>query len=482
MLKYLTIIITLGFFCNVSNAQQLDAYFYYSPFYAPENGTYVETYLAFAGNSVFYAKNQDSLLQASLEVTMLFKNADIVREFRKFNVVSPPLADTATVFPSFIDLQRIAIPGGVYNFELLIKDNYAPDTVPDFMQKLLLTVNIPEDAIACSGIQFIERYMPVNKANIFVKNGYECIPYVSDFFPENVNYLKFYAEIYHAAKELGPLEDFLISYHIENYNTSKPMRDFSSFQKQQARNVNVVFNEMNISKLPTGNYYLIIEIRNRNNELLLTKRKFFQRMNADVEEPKVDIAQIQISNTFVSLITGIDTLTAYLKSLKPIADNSEIRFIDNQLKASDLKLMQQFFYSFWEKRNATNPQYAWGEYRNKLIEVQERFGTRIKPGFETDRGRVYLQYGPPNTVISESSETGAYPYEIWHYYHIADQSNKKFIFYNKSLSSNDFELLHSNMIGEVNNPEWEDALYSRMGKTSAQRTGRTRARQLFEDD
>ena len=38
-----------------------------------------------------------------------------------------------------------------------------------------------------------------------------------------VLHLKFYMELYNAAKEIGPLEDFLITYHIENYNTSKPI-------------------------------------------------------------------------------------------------------------------------------------------------------------------------------------------------------------------------------------------------------------------
>lgn len=478
------VLLVIGFlsFNMQMHSQELDAYFYYAPFYAPGSGTYVETYLAFAGNSLYYIMDEDSLLQASLEVTMLFKNADEIKEFRKFNVVSPPLPDTATIFPSFIDLQRIAIPEGVYNFDLIIKDNHAPDSLENFNLTTLLTVNIPENEMAFSGIEFIERYEKAIKSSIFVKSGYECIPYVSDFFPENIDYLRFYTELYNAAKDLGPLEDFLISFHIENYNTSKPLRDFGSFQKQQAHNVNVIFKEINISQLPSGNYYLVIEIRNRENELLLSQKKFFQRLKEGIKEKEVKIAEVEIQNTFASLITGKDTLVTYLKSLKPICDKSEIRFIENQVEAMDEKLMQQFFYNFWEKRNAANPEYAWSDYKNKLINVQEKFGSRLVQGFETDRGRVYLQYGPPSSIISETTETSAYPYEIWHYYHIADQTNKKFIFYDRNLSGNDYELLHSNMIGEINNPEWEQALYSRMEGANNQTYGRTKARQHFEEN
>ncbi|MBI9067716.1 MAG: GWxTD domain-containing protein [Salinivirgaceae bacterium] len=461
-------------------SQGLDAYFYYCPFFAPEKGTYVETYCAFAGNSVHYIMTPDSLLQASVEVTMLFKNADKIKEFRKFTVVSPPLPDTATFFPSFIDLQRISIPEGVYNFELIVKDIYAPDTVENFHISTILTINIPEKEFAFSGIEFIERYEKAYKTNLFVKNGYECIPYVSDFFPENVDYLKFYLELYNTAKELGPLEDFLISFHIENYNTSKPIKEFSSFQKQQAYNVNVVFKELNISKLPTGNYYLVIEIRNRKNELVLSTSKFFQRMKSGIEQKKIDLTEIVVQNTFASFFVNRDTLAIYLSALRPMSDISENRFIDNQLEIADIKLMQQFFYSFWEKRNQTNPEYAWLEYKQNLNNVEEKYGTRIRTGYQTDRGRVYLQYGQPNSVISERNESNAYPYEIWHYYKIADQTDKKFIFYNKSLTGKDYELLHSNMIGELSNPQWEIDLYSRMDGQSNSSINHSKAKEYFE--
>ncbi|MCK9206806.1 MAG: hypothetical protein M0P66_06820, partial [Salinivirgaceae bacterium] len=97
---------------SLIKAQGVDTYFYSAPFYAPGAGAYIETYLAFAGNSMHYMKNKDSALQASAEVTMVFKNVDEIKEFRKFKVVGPYLPDTAKRFPPFIDQQRILIPQG----------------------------------------------------------------------------------------------------------------------------------------------------------------------------------------------------------------------------------------------------------------------------------------------------------------------------------------------------------------------------------
>lgn len=476
----ISFITVLFFFINhLSFAQGVDAYFYSSPFYAPGHGSYVETYIAVAGNSVNYIQKPDSTLQASVEISMVFKNANEIKEYRKYKIASPPLDDTATVFPSFIDLQRIVIPSGVYNFELVVNDLYGADSVPDMEYTDILTVDFPDSTIALSGIQFLESFEQNKKRNIFVKNGYECIPYVSDFFPNQLTHIRFYLELYFAAKELGPLEDFLFFTHIEKQNTNKPIANFSSFSKQKAMNVNVLMKEINIEKLPSGNYYLVVEVRNRENKLVLKKKKFFQRSNPGVEyEKDYDYEKVEIENTFAQRFVNIDSLKFALNSLRPICDPKENQFIDNQLAANNLHLMQQFFLSFWEKRNEVNPNNAWSEYYIKISEVQQKFGSKLKPGFLTDRGRVYLQYGPPSSIVSEQNESNAYPYEIWHYYNIGDLTNKKFIFYNRDLYGKDYELLHSNMRGELSNPYWENELYSR---TSNSGSG-GRAKQLFEGE
>ena len=96
-----------------------------------------------------------------------------------------------------------------------------------------------------------------------------------------------------------------------------------------------------------------------------------------------------------------------------------------------------------------------------VLIVNDEFGTKLKKGYETDRGRVYLQYGPPNKLVDVPSEPNAYPYQIWFYYHIGNFNNRKFVFYNRDLSSNDYVILHSDMTGEVYNRQWDLDLHLR---------------------
>jgi GWxTD domain-containing protein len=462
--------------------QQIDAYFDYAPFSIPGQGTYIETYIAIAGNSVFYEVNKDKNLQARIEVSMVFKNADDIVEFRRYNFASPPLPDSTMTFPSFIDQQRIMIPQGIYNFELKVTDLLAPDTTERTYNKNdMITVDIPEVGLSFSGIEFIERYTASENKNIYIKNGYECIPFVSDFFPQEMNNLKFYMEIYNAASELGDLGECLMKIYIKNMRTQKPMDEFSSFQKIKALNAYIVFKDINIRNLPTGNYQLVVDIRDKQNKLIGEKNKFFQRSNPKVTEKQFEMVKINPQETFVKSFVNIDSLKFFVASLQPIADQSETKYIDNLLQNNNLDYLQQFFYNFWLKRNETNPQNDWNDYYLKLLEVQQKYGSKQIPGYATDRGRIYLLYGPPSSLIQEYTEADAYPYEIWHYYNIADQTNKKFIFYNPELSSNNFILLHSNMPGELSDVNWESKLYARTSARRNSRTGsNTKARQLFD--
>lgn len=463
-------------------AQQVDAYFNYAPFYIPGKGTFIETYLEITGTSVFYHLNKNKAYESNVEVTMVFRNADDIVEFRHYNVVSPPLPDTSSLFPNFIDLQRILIPQGVYNFELKVSDSLAPDSLKnDYSLKDIITVNIPENELAFSGIEFIERYTQSENKNIFMKNGYECIPYVSDYFPQEVNYLRFYMEIYNAATDLGGLGECLLLTRIENAQSKRALKDFSSFQKIKGLNVNVVFKEINIKNLPTGNYYLVVEIRDKENKTKGSVSKFFQRSNNVVAEKPLDIVQADLKVTFVRTFTNADSLSYLLSALHPICESTEIKYIENLQQTKNLQYMQQFFYSFWVKRDELSPENAWNEYYQKLLVVQQRFGNRQQSGFDTDRGRIYLTYGPPSSVIEEHNESDAFPYEIWHYYTIKDQSNKKFIFYNKDLAGNNYTLLHSNMAGETSDPNWESKLYSRTATVKSNKmSNKTKAKEQFE--
>ena len=93
--------------------------------------------------------------------------------------------------------------------------------------------------------------------------------------------------------------------------------------------------------------------------------------------------------------------------------------------------------------------------------VDNQFNSGLGHGFESDRGFIFLKYGRPTNLISVSDEPDAAPYEIWFYdqFPFTNQSDVKFLFYNPSYADGQYQLLHSNARGEINDPGWQIKLY-----------------------
>jgi len=174
-----------------------------------------------------------------------------------------------------------------------------------------------------------------------------------------------------------------------------------------------------------------------------------------------DLNKIDIAGTFVMAITTKkDTLLEDVRCLYPIANTDELSFFNEIHAGTDTTLLRRFLYNFWVIHSPANPGQGWIDYYKQVKFVNKLFGTINKKGYQSDRGRVYLQYGAPDQRDKETMNPLSYPHEIWEYYKMKDgQVDKKFVFYEPSLATNDFILLHSTARGEVQNSQWQLVLY-----------------------
>jgi len=94
---------------------------------------------------------------------------------------------------------------------------------------------------------------------------------------------------------------------------------------------------------------------------------------------------------------------------------------------------EQFIEQFWLRRDPT-PDTVENEFREehyrRIAYANERFASGI-PGWRTDRGRIYIAWGPPDERDEHASggsyqraqeegggATATYPFEIWRYRHL----------------------------------------------------------------
>jgi GWxTD domain-containing protein len=124
--------------------------------------------------------------------------------------------------------------------------------------------------------------------------------------------------------------------------------------------------------------------------------------------------------------------------------------------------MQAFLTHFWEENAPENPEVGWRSYATAIAYADSAYGAcRQGHGAETDMGYIYLRYGPPNTIVKRHNETDYYPYEIWHYHRAGPFTNKRFLFFSPHMVAECFTLLHSDMLGEVQNSDWLHQLRNR---------------------
>ena len=92
-----------------------------------------------------------------------------------------------------------------------------------------------------------------------------------------------------------------------------------------------------------------------------------------------------------------------------------------------------FIQNFWRRRNP-NPDSKYNSYREKIyqrIAYANAHFSDGEPGWETDRGMIYIKYGKPTSIDAHPSgglwnrplsqgggTTSTYPFSIWHYRYI----------------------------------------------------------------
>ncbi|MCD4697887.1 MAG: GWxTD domain-containing protein [Bacteroidales bacterium] len=459
-IKPFLLILVLLISISVSG-KKLGAYLSFTIFNSPGDGPYIETYLTVAGNSVHFIKKDDGKFQASIEVLTMFKNGEEIINYDKYEFFSPVLDDTLGLNFNFLDVQRYSLPQGEYDFEIQIRD-INTDTKP-FVSLQPVELKFPENEVGVSGIQLVDTYEKTIEPGILSKNGYDLVPYIVNFYPENVNKITFYTEIYNTDKIIGENEKFLVSYYIESLEKNEPLAKYIKYKKETTAPVNIVFSEFDIKDLKSGNYFITIEAKDRENKMVAKNRLFFQRSNPRIKFNLDELADFSPEKTFVGGINNIDTLKEFIRTTDPISNLQERNFVLAHLENSDKETLQKYFYKFWLYRNSLEPEKAWTNYCNEVSKVNKAYSTMISKGYETDRGIVYLKYGPPNAISENYNEPAAYPYEIWHYYVLKNgQRNKRFVFYTEDIVTNDFTMLHSDVTGEISNYRWQYILHNRV--------------------
>ncbi|MBP7183932.1 MAG: GWxTD domain-containing protein [Saprospiraceae bacterium] len=419
---------------------------------------YFEIYTTISGNSVAFKRTaaDTSLFEANVNITLLIKQNEQIIQADKIAVTSP----LTKSFINFSTVQRFALKNGAYTLELKLEDALKNDNVATY--SFPFTIQYSDNDLELSDIQLLSKFeKSTDDKDVLVKNGFHLETLPIPYYGKNASQISFYCESYNSNKK--PNDSYQFSYAIhESKNNDAGNLVMIAHKRRDPKEIDPMILQMDISQLPTGNYFLVIEARDRDKNLLSHKQIFFQRSNPYLKLVKDTLSSDQLSREFVGKLTDSE-LKYGLKAIFPkIGGDDDVEIFNLVLKQGERKAMQNFLFNYWVSISATNPKYAYDQYMALAKVVDEKFMSGLGYGFETDRGYIYLKYGQPTERVEVEDDPTAPPYEVWTYDRLyTNQQNVKFVFYNPSLVTNDFKLLHSNARGEVSNPQWKRILYKK---------------------
>lgn len=103
------------------------------------------------------------------------------------------------------------------------------------------------------------------------------------------------------------------------------------------------------------------------------------------------------------------------------------------LSLSNDEEREAFIESFWQRRNPSpdSPENEFRDEHYRRIQYANDHFAAGKPGWKSDRGHIYIAFGPPDSIDSHPAgglyerpmeegggETATFPFEIWHYRYI----------------------------------------------------------------
>jgi len=394
----------------------------------------------------------------------------------KVDFQSPEFSDSLQLNQIFTTTKTIALPAGKFKLELLTYDPASKDTsrekatipilMPGEKPNVLISSNkrntLLSDLLLLNSNQFdLQKSIFDQNANIFR---------LSNFYSGADSLLSFYGECIGIHMDYPKGLTLVSRLRIQDLSSKISLDEFGKIKRIKSKAVIASKFDLNIKNLPTGNYLIMWDIIDSAGKVVVRTQKAIIKSNPELKKELTS----NYVNGNTSMINAVSQLSIrearhIVASMQPIANKSEQSTIEYLQKKGEERELKNYLVSFWSKKEIENPVAAFQSFRNLVSIADKRYATKVMPAFQTDRGRVFLQYGEPNIIENENSDRfrsamknlNTVPYEVWYYYSLktpVKQNDVIFAFIQENRGNDNYRLLHSTGIGEVRNKEWRKAV------------------------
>lgn len=461
--KILCITLLINFLISISGYSKVGARIEYGCFPAMQNGGRLLLVVGIDGTDLKYIKKDKSSFQSRVTFVIVVNDSSKNYFAEKQDIETPILKDSSQFAQQYAFSKEIPLPYGRFSVSILAYENLneRSDTV-----KASFPVEIENPSINCTSSEmlFIENKLFDSKQSIFQQDFRTYR--ISDFYAKTDSILSVYGEMAGLQNQMKSGSTLLSRYRIIDSRTRRSLDEFGKFQKIKFREELAQKADFNIKNLPTGRYILVWDLVDSTLKVIAKSEKQFSKSNPDLIISKEEELTKQNSK-LDELIAGlsVEECRFTVASLLPISRTSEQPTLEYLRKKGTETELRNYLANFWTKHEPENPTTALLTYRELMAIGGKKYATKTMPAYQTDRGRVLLQYGQPNQIENEYSDRfrkamqnlNTIPYEIWYYYNLekpVKQNDIIFVFVQENRGNENYRLIHSTGIGEVRNREW----------------------------
>ncbi|QXD16375.1 GWxTD domain-containing protein [Rhodocaloribacter litoris] len=427
----------------------------------------MEVYLAFAARDLTYQRAEAgysarlpvdlALLHSTLPGLPAAPEAPVWQDSLTLQFVVP---DTSALLTGqrFVHQLRTAVPPGEYTLRVIIPGDPARQRAELTLQR---DVFIPDFSnpglVGLSDLTLATAIEPSrDRENPFYKNGLVIRPNANQLFGSNLRRLFYYGEVYNLPAVLGDDASYTVLAYIAEANLPQPLPDYQQRTQRPVRHPDVLAGSFDISRLPSGSYFLRIALLNEANEALAEQARKFFVYNPGVERAGPTLVETDFENSQYAAMSEEEVSRAFAH-IDLIATEQERRRMKG---LRTLEARQRFLMEFWDKRDP-NPNTTVNEFKDEFYQrlqyANDRYTSSLAEGWETDRGRILIKYGLPTNIEPHLFDRGVAPHEIWVYNNIPGEGQAQFIFADRN-GFGQFELIHSTVAGERRLANWQEEL------------------------
>jgi GWxTD domain-containing protein len=413
----------------------------------------IEVYYSFPDNCLKYNIESDLKKGVIGFAIGVVKDGTIIDSVQWMQEINIP-ANGRDYVSDLVGIKTMTLPKGDLQLKFIAMDMLNKSArmkrIFDFVSP-----DFSDDKISASDLQIASIIEPEKKATqkwnkSFKKNGLYVVPNPGkDVLGVNPKIYSYF-EIYNA-KIFEP-DGLTITYTVENAGHREVF--FLPRQKKSYADAMVEYIAIPVDALPTGVYYFKIKIKpaDGQDDILQFSKKIFVS-NYEIPPQAIDefYENMAFEQSEFATLSEKQVETLY-DQIKFLATDYENEVWD---ECQTLGARQRFLFTYWTTRNTDTTQpynVALEEFRRKIDYANKHFKYGLmKEGWRTDRGRVYIKYGPATRIERFVQEGDKPAYEKWFYDEI--QGGVEFVFIDFR-SNGYYRLVHSSAEGEMYNYNW----------------------------